>query len=93
MLFACSYFLYSDGLFSYAGFAAIEVIAVSTLMCALTLLDAISILRCSVSPSNRLIKAIKQNRAQVQIDYESDNDLDKKRRSKKGSDAVQELGD
>jgi hypothetical protein len=47
MIFSCGYFLHVDGLFSYAGFAAIEVIAISFLMCALTFLDAISIIKCS----------------------------------------------
>lgn len=46
MMFACGYFLWIDGIFSYAGFVAVEVISVSTMTTLLTFLDAISALRC-----------------------------------------------
>jgi hypothetical protein len=38
---SCIMFLILDSMFSYAGFVAIEVIAVSTIMTALTLIDAV----------------------------------------------------
>ena len=47
MMATCSYFLYSDGLFSYAGFVAIEVIALSTFMTCLMLVDAATALSCT----------------------------------------------
>lgn len=54
MMFACGYFLYSQGIFSYTGFLAIEVITISTVMASLTLLDATSALRCRVHVDKNL---------------------------------------
>lgn len=50
MMFAVCYYLYIDGIFSYAGFAAIEVIAISTVSGCLILLDAASALKCYGKP-------------------------------------------
>ena len=50
MMFAVCYYLYIDGIFSYAGFAAIEVIAISTVSACLILLDAASALKCYGKP-------------------------------------------
>lgn len=46
MMYACGYFLYSEGLFSYTSFVAIEVICISTVMAILMLVDAMQGLRC-----------------------------------------------
>ena len=48
MMLSCGYFLVSDGMFSYAGFVAIEVIALSSILMVLMLLDAVSVLKCKV---------------------------------------------
>jgi len=71
MMFATGYFLYTDGIFSYAGFVAIEVIAISTLMACLMLLDAVSALKCRVNPKRSVEPA-----AQVATgaDYESEDE-------------------
>ena len=41
MMFASGYYLWVDGIFSYAGFVAIEVIGISTITTLLSFLDAI----------------------------------------------------
>lgn len=46
MMLAVIYYIITEGIFSYTGFVAIEVIAISTLMASLMLLDAVSVLRC-----------------------------------------------
>jgi len=76
MMFACAYYLYIDGLFSYASFVAIEVIAISTLMACLMLLDAISALKCNTKPDSKLIDA---NKVATGADYESEDDLPNKK--------------
>lgn len=48
MMLACGIFLVDDGMFSYAGFVAIEVIALSSILMVLMLLDAVSVLKCKV---------------------------------------------
>jgi hypothetical protein len=54
MMFACSYYLYSEGLFSYPGFISIEVIALSTLIACLMLLDAVSAIRCCTKTQKQI---------------------------------------
>ena len=73
MMFAVIYFIITDGIFSYAGFVAIEVIAISTLMASLMLLDAISALRCRTDPK-RLVKPLNSKLQAGLADYESDNE-------------------
>jgi hypothetical protein len=91
MLFACGYFLYIEGLFSYASFVAIEVIVISSLAASLMLLDAISALKCKTSESK-----YKQdgNKVITGLDYESEDDNEGKRiaRKKKWKDMGDELG-
>lgn len=73
MMFAVIYFIITDGIFSYAGFVAIEVIAISTLMASLMFLDAISALRCRTDPK-RLVKPLNSKLQAGLADYESDNE-------------------
>ena len=82
MMFACSYFLYDDGLFSYAGFAAIEVILVSTVSACLLLIDAISALKC-ITPKENKVNVEGAARVAAGADYESEDENTKKRIMKK----------
>lgn len=65
MMFSCGYYLYTDGLFSYTSFVAIEVVAISTLLACIMLLDSVSVLK--YGKGSRKQKGIK-----VAGDYESD---------------------
>lgn len=73
MMVSCAYFLYSDGIISYAGFAALECIAISTLATFLMLLDAVSALRCN-KPREK--KQVQHGVARVAAgaDYESEDE-------------------
>jgi len=78
MMCATGYFLSTDGLYSYAGFAAIEVVVLSSLMAMMTLLDAITGMRRTAThqePNYKRRKVKPQDGADVMGDYESD-DLD-----------------
>ena len=46
MMLSCGYVLITDGMFSYVGFAAIECVALSSILAVLMLLDAVSVLKC-----------------------------------------------
>lgn len=72
MLFACSYFLYVEGLFSYASFVAIEVIVLSSLAAALMLLDAVSALKCKTASGSSSRQD--GNKVITGADYESEDD-------------------
>lgn len=48
MMFSCGYFLYFEGIFSYAGFVAIEVLVISTLSSGVMLMDALTALKCGI---------------------------------------------
>jgi competence protein ComGC len=76
MMIACVYFLVTDGMFSYPGFVAIEVMVVSSVVTVLMLLDAVSILRCKVIGKAKTNNAIKVASG---VDYESDDDANLKR--------------
>ena len=80
MMFACGYFLYYDGLFSYCGFASLEVIVISSLMNMIMLLDSLSACRCRVKPNK---KQIEPGNQQVNAEYESEDDKTIKRILKK----------
>ena len=43
-----AYFIYTDGIFSYAGFVSMEVIVVSTIMFCMMAVDSISGCRCNL---------------------------------------------
>jgi hypothetical protein len=71
MMASCSYYLATIGLWSYAGFAASEVILLSTILAVLMLLDALSSVKCKTigkRKSNRSAKVA------TGADYESDED-------------------
>ena len=46
MMLSSCYYLYMNGIYSYTGFIAIEVICISTVSTMLLFIDAISVLRC-----------------------------------------------
>ena len=90
MMFTCSYFLWIDGIFSYAGFVAIEVIGVSTLATLLTFLDAIQALKCR----NSDLKRVEENQQFNGVQYESEDEDDGKRlRKRRRNKALDEFGD
>jgi len=67
MMFACVYFMSTDGFFSYAGFLSLEVITISTTSTFMIFLDAIKVLRCQKPNAKQL--AIKTG-----MDYEDNDD-------------------
>ena len=80
MMASCSYYLSTVGLWSYTGFAACEVILLSTILAVLMLLDALSSVKCKTigkSKSNRSAKVA------TGADYESDEDQRPSRRAMK----------
>ena len=83
-MFACAYFLYSDTIFSYTGFIAVEVIFISTLGASLLLLDATTALRCKVKDKD-LSSVVPANAARLALgaDYESEDEMDGKKLRKK----------
>jgi len=97
MMVTCSYFLYSDGLFSYAGFVALEVIAISTLMSCLMLVDSVSALSCAKTKAKigAAPAPAKVQSAVVDLDYESEDEDAGKRmlKKKRGNKEVEEFGE
>ena len=71
MMFACSYFLYTDGLWSLPGFVCAEVIFLSTIMQLLVLIDAITAIKCKTVGKRKVL--VNTNIA-TGADYESDED-------------------
>ena len=71
MMIACAWFLLFDGFFSYPGFVAVEVIALSTILMVLLLLDALSSIKCKTVGKAKTNKAIK---VATGADYESSED-------------------
>lgn len=71
MMVACTYFILTDGFWSYAGFVSAEVICLSSIMTILLLLDAISAIKCKTVGKRKLLKDITVATA---ADYESDED-------------------
>jgi len=80
MMFACCYFLVTDGFFSYPGFVAVEVIALSTTLAILMLLDALSSIKCRTVGKSKTNKAI---RVATGADYESEDEKPHKRAVKR----------
>jgi len=74
MMFACVYFMATDGFFSYAGFISLEVITISSISFFMIFLDAIKVLRCQMNAKQLAVKA--------GIDYESDDDKPQKKINK-----------
>lgn len=53
MMASCAYYVSSVGIWSYAGFAACEVVVISTILAVLMLLDALSSIACGNKASAR----------------------------------------
>ena len=71
MMAACSYFIATDGFWSYPGFVAAEVVVLSSIMTMLLAIDAISAIKCKTVGKSKTNKAI---RVATGADYESDED-------------------
>lgn len=83
MMFACGLHLYTDGLFSYAGFVSLEVLTISTIMSTLMLLDAISALKCTKPREQKVVYAEGVAKVAAGADYESEDEKPQKRIIKK----------
>lgn len=71
MMGSCAYYIAELGFWSYAGFAACEVVVISTILAVLMLLDALSSIRCrTIGKSNPNYAAKVASGAE----YESDED-------------------
>lgn len=53
MMVSIAYFVYTDGIFSYAGFVSIEVVFISVIMFCIMALDAVSACRCKHHPKEK----------------------------------------
>ena len=71
MMGSCAWFLMTDGFWSYPGFVAAEVVALSTIIAMLLAIDAISAIKCKTVGKRKTNKAI---RVATGADYESDED-------------------
>jgi len=71
MMLSIAYFVYTDGIFSYAGFLGIEVVAISTVMFCMMAVDAMSGCRCNL-PRER--KAYQTSKVTQGADYESEDE-------------------
>ena len=72
MMGSCAYYLVKVGFWSYAGFAACEVILLSTMLAVLMLLDALSSVKCrSIGKAKTTSRSVKVASG---ADYESDED-------------------
>lgn len=88
MMAACGFFLVTDGVWSYAGFVAIEVMALSSILAILTMLDAFTVLRCRVRNTlNARDKVILSH-----TDYEDDGDFTKRKLRRRGKSEMDEFG-
>ena len=71
MMGSCSYFIMTDGFWSYPGFVAAEVVVLSTFIAMLLAIDAFSAIKCKTVGKRKTNKAI---RVATGADYESDED-------------------
>lgn len=72
MMCSCLYYLLKVGFWSYAGFAAVEVIILSTFLAVLMFLDALSSIKCrTLGKAKTTAKSVKVASG---ADYESDED-------------------
>lgn len=71
MILSITYFIYTDGIFSYAGFVGIEVVVISTVMFCMMAVDAMSSCRCNI-PRER--KAYQSSKVTQGADYESEDE-------------------
>jgi hypothetical protein len=71
MMLSVAYFVYTDGIFSYAGFVCIEVVAISTVMFCMMAVDAMTGCRCNIPKERRAYQTSKVTQG---ADYESEDD-------------------
>ena len=71
MMGSCIWFILTDGLYSYPGFVAVEVMTLSSIIAMLLAIDAISAIKCKTVGKRKTNKAIK---VATGADYESDED-------------------
>ena len=71
MMLSIAYFVYTDGIFSYAGFVSIEVVVISTVMFCMTAVDAMSGCRCNIPREKRAYQSSKVSQG---ADYESEDE-------------------
>lgn len=71
MMGSCIWFILTDGLYSYPGFVAVEVMTLSSIIAILLAIDAISAIKCKTVGKRKTNKAIK---VATGADYESDED-------------------
>lgn len=90
MIFACAWFIWDDGFFSYAGFVALEVIVLSTVLFVLMMLDAVAAISCKTVGKAKTNKSIK---VATGADYEEDDDDAKRRRQSRKMKEADEFGD
>jgi hypothetical protein len=87
----CLYFLYKDGIWSYAGFAAVEVVTISTLMSSLLFVDAVKVISCAkkvkITPGKAKVMSA------VDLDYESEDADASKKMLKRVRPQVDEFGE
>jgi hypothetical protein len=89
MMFACILHLYTDGLFSYASFAAIEVICISTLLASIMLLDSVTAVKNKARSTATEIR----NKIATGADYESDDEMKLGKLRKRGNAKKVNLGE
>jgi hypothetical protein len=77
MMTACINLIFTESVFLYAGFSALETIILSSLGMALVLIDAISSLKSNIRPSRHIIPTKIQDPAQAI--YESEDEATGKR--------------
>ena len=90
MVFSCAYFIYVDGVFSYAAFAAMEVAAITTLMTCILLLDAMSTCRCNCGNTKKA--PYLPHKVATGAEYESEDDDPGKKLMKKRREGGEEFG-
>lgn len=59
MMISIAYFVYTDGIFSYAGFVSIEVVVISTVMFCMMAVDAMTGCRCNIPREKRAYQSSK----------------------------------
>lgn len=90
MMVSTAYFVYTDGIFSYAGFVSIEVVFISVIMFCIMALDAVSACRCKHHPKEK--KAYQTSKVTSGADYESEDENPGKRLVKKRKEGGDEFG-
>ena len=90
MMISIAYFVYTDGIFSYAGFVSIEVVAISTVMFCMMAVDAMTGCRCNLPREKR--GAYQTSKVSQGADYESEDEQPGKRLVKRRKEGGDEFG-